>query len=172
MSPLSADDPASATTLAAIREREQAATEGPWLADVLVDADNRPVVLLPDPDDDDAALILFAADAPVASEGDAEFIAHAREDIPRLVAAIEAALKPHQPGRVTIYGNLCKLHENHRHFSITRTEADDVRACPDCAATVYPSCTGCGPHVSADACPVREAITTALAGTGKEGSDE
>lgn len=85
--------------------------------------------------------------------------------VPPLLAAIEAVLKPHQPGRVTIYGSLCKHHANHRDFSITRAEADGVRACPDCTATVYPSCSGCGPHVSADACPVRAAITAALTGT-------
>ncbi len=87
----------------------------------------------------------------------------------RLLAALRAVLEPHKPGRVTILGALCKHHENHRHFSITRTEADDVRACPDCAATVYTSCAGCGPRVSVDACPVRETVTREL--TGKEDAD-
>ena len=73
-----------------IRQREQSATPGPWLADVLTDAGNRPVVLLPDPADDDQADILFAADAPQATEDDAEFIAHAREDVPRLLRVAEA----------------------------------------------------------------------------------
>ena len=86
------------------------------------------------------------------------------DDLPSLVAAVEAVLKPHQPGPVTILGALCKRHENHRFFSVTRTEADDVRACPDCAATVWTSCVSCGPQVSADACLVREVITAALAG--------
>ena len=73
-----------------IRQREQAATPGPWLADVLTDAGNRPVVVLPDPDDDDRADLLFAADAPQATEDDAEFVAHAREDVPRLLRVAEA----------------------------------------------------------------------------------
>jgi len=85
------------------------------------------------------------------------------DDVTLLVMAIEDVLKPHQPGRVTILGALCKHHENHRHFSITSTEADGVRACPDCTATVYNSCTGCGPQVNVDACPVRTVITRALA---------
>lgn len=86
-----------------------------------------------------------------------------QEDVPRLVAAIEAVLAPHQPGRVQILGHLCKHHENHRYFSITSTEADHVRACPDCTATVYTSCAGCGIGMSVDECPVREAITRELA---------
>jgi hypothetical protein len=76
-----------------IRERADAATPGPWESDILVDCGNRPVVLLPDPDNADAADLLFAADAPSATEADAEFIAHAREDVPRLLAVVDAALK-------------------------------------------------------------------------------
>lgn len=90
-------------------------------------------------------------------------------DLPLLLGVVEAVLKWHQPGRVAILGSLCERHESHRHFSITRTEADGVRACPDCAATVYASCTGCGPGVSVDACPYRLAITREL--TGKEAGD-
>jgi hypothetical protein len=101
------------------------------------------------------------------THGDAEFIAMARTDMPRLLAALDAVLKPHQPGRITLYGSLCEHHENHRYFSIDRTEADHVRACPDCSATVYISCAGCGPAVSMDQCPVRSLTTAAL--TGEEG---
>jgi hypothetical protein len=79
-----------------------------------------------------------------------------------LLGAVEAVLKPHQPGRVTIFGHLCKLHKAHRDFSITAREADDVRACPDCTATVYASCAGCGPQVSVNACRAREAIAREL----------
>jgi hypothetical protein len=86
------------------------------------------------------------------------------QDVPLLLGAVEAVLKLHQPGRIMIFGYTCERHEAHRFFSITATEADDVRACPDCKATVYNSCTGCGPQVSVDACPVREAITSALTG--------
>ena len=98
----------------------------------------------------------------LVTELDAWFITTARTAMPRLVAALEAVLKLHQPGRVMILGALCKRHESHRHFSITSTEADSVRACQDCTATVYRSCTGCGPQVSVDACPNRAAITAAL----------
>lgn len=98
--------------------------------------------------------------------GDGEFGRSAR-DVPRLLAAVEAVLKDHQTGRVTVLGSLCERHENHRYFSITATEATDVRACPDCTATVYDSCTGCGPQVPVDRCPPRNAITCALLGEEK-----
>lgn len=89
---------------------------------------------------------------------------------PRLLAAVERLLELHRPGRSTILGDLCARHANHRFFSITRTEADAVRDCPDCVATVYSSCAGCGSHMSMDACPVVLIITREL--TGKEAGDE
>jgi hypothetical protein len=82
-----------------------------------------------------------------------------------LLGAVEAVLKDHRPGRVVIFGSLCKRHESHRHFSIDAREAADVRACQDCGATVYNSCTGCTGASWAE-CPVRLAITREL--TGKE----
>ena len=65
--------------LAAMREREQAATPGPWLVkgDELV-----PVVVLRDPRCH--FVRMGGVDLP-----DMEFIAHAREDIPRLLARID-----------------------------------------------------------------------------------
>jgi hypothetical protein len=90
------------------------------------------------------------------------WIAASALDVPRLLKAVDAALKLHQPGRIAVPGSLCKRHESHRFFSITSTEADGVRACRGCTATVYSSCTGCGLHVSADACPARCAITAEL----------
>lgn len=91
-------------------------------------------------------------------------------DVAPLLAAVERVLELHQPGRIQVSGYTCKRHEAHRFFSITATEAQDVRDCPDCKATVYNSCTGCGTGVSVDACPVREAVTSAL--TGKESTGE
>jgi hypothetical protein len=61
--------------LAQVREREQAATPGPWRC--------RPDV--------------------AEREEDAAFITAARADVPRLLAAIEAVLEHHQ--RVPLYGN-------------------------------------------------------------------
>jgi hypothetical protein len=89
-------------------------------------------------------------------------------DVPRLLAAVEAVLAQHQPGRVLITGALCPRHENHRHFSITGTEAASVRDCPDCAAAVWTSCAGCGPQMPLDSCPARTAISAALLGGGEQ----
>jgi hypothetical protein len=60
------------------------------------------------------------------------------------LGALEAVLALHVPGRVMIMGSLCAKHEAHRHFSISITEANDVRDCPDCGAAVLTTCTGCG----------------------------
>jgi len=85
-------------------------------------------------------------------------------DVPRLLAALDGVLAQHQRGRIVILGALCSRHEAHRHFSITSVEAASVVACQECAATVYDSCTGCGPQVRLDSCPARTAISAALLG--------
>ena len=92
------------------------------------------------------------------------------EDVPRLLAAVEGVLALHQRGRSVILGALCPRHKSHRYFSITRTEAADVVACQACEATVYDSCTGCGPQMwqmSLGSCPARTAISAALLGEEK-----
>ena len=168
------DPDQASTALAAIRAVEQAADPAPWtisarhgvdIADEgwsevsIVTGDGAPVALT----------FLSHVLEPGRDEENAAFIVTARTAMPRLLAAVERVLELHQPGRVKVFGYTCKRHENHRFFSITRTEADDVRACRDCTATVYSSCTGCGPQVSVDACPVREAVTTALTGDSETG---
>jgi hypothetical protein len=155
--------------LSPIREREQAATPGPWSTQRAVIAGLGGAYVI-EHGEDEIALVDCAGDLRLEQElADAEFIAESRTAIPRLLAAVEAALKLHGPGCVTILGALCKRHENHRFFSITATEADDVRACRDCEATVYTSCAGCGTGASVEACPTRAAITTALAGEEADG---
>jgi hypothetical protein len=79
----------------------------------------------------------------------------------QLLKALDAVLELHQPGVFAITGSLCKYHENHRYFSITATEAADVRACPDCRATADRSCT-CGGM--AYPCANVRAISRALLG--------
>jgi hypothetical protein len=88
------------------------------------------------------------------------------EDAPRLLAALEAVLDMHRPGHVKLLGPVCKDHEAFPHFSITSTEADRVRACAACAATVCVTCT-CG-YVEFDRCPHRVAISSALAADKEE----
>ena len=74
-----------------IEARANAATEGPWEADGsahVLTADNTPtfVARCADPGGSDAGV------------PDAEFIAHARTDVPALVAALRAVLEIHQDG--------------------------------------------------------------------------
>ena len=62
-------------------------------------------------------------------------------DVPRLLAAVEAAAAFHQPGPFALLGALCPEHEACRNFSITSSEADRVAACPKCSATVQRTCS-------------------------------
>jgi hypothetical protein len=81
-------------------------------------------------------------------------------DVPHLLAAVEAVLDMHRPGHIKLLGSVCQDHEAFPHFSITSTEADRVRACAACAATVCVTCT-CG-YVEFDRCPHRAAISSAI----------
>lgn len=138
---------------------ERAATEGPWEVHRSASFGVR--------------LASDESDWPLAGnfrrDADAEFAAAARTAMPRLLGAVSDLLKPHQPGRRVVSGATCDRHEAHRHFSITEVEAAGVRSCPDCKATVYTSCAGCGPGVSFDACPVRVTVARRLNG-GTDGT--
>lgn len=89
------------------------------------------------------------------------------DDVPALAAAVEAVLAPHRPGRIVIMGSLCAAHEAHRHFSITGTEAQAVRDCPECAGEPFVICTGCAGATAFTGCPVRKTVAAALMGEGK-----
>lgn len=74
-----------------IEARANAATEGPWQADgsahVLTAGNTATFVArCADPDESDAGAL------------DAEFIAHARADVPDMAAALRAVLEVHQDG--------------------------------------------------------------------------
>jgi hypothetical protein len=117
------------------------------------------------PDTPDPAICIAEIREDVRSGWTAEARDRIREvHVPALLAAVEGVLAQHQPGRAVILGALCTRHEAHRHFSITSAEAADVMACPDCAAAVYVSCTGCGPQVPLDSCPARVIISRELSG--------
>lgn len=81
-------------------------------------------------------------------------------DVPRLLAAVGRVLALHQPGRFVVLGAVCEKHEPYASFSITSTEAQHLKDCPDCPATVSVSCT-CG-YPDLDRCPHRVAITDEL----------
>ena len=92
-----------------IEARANAATEGPWewegeaKAEWEIGANS----LVPSRRPDDPVLYGYGYDASgieVKTPADAEFIAHARADVPALVAALRAVLKLHKPGR-TFHGH-------------------------------------------------------------------
>jgi hypothetical protein len=164
-------DPAAAY-LAEVRGRAEGITAGPWEHPLPFDVTHgykhhngrhaATWVASTDAGDDSISEDEAAANA--------EFIASARTAVPRLLAAVEAVLAQHQPGRVVILGALCRQHEAHRHFSITSAEAEAVTACPSCTATVHVTCTGCGAPASLDFCPARNAIARELLGEEPAGA--
>lgn len=82
--------------LAEIRAREQAATEGPWraLGTGVANGDHWYVC------NEGEALAYIAAndgENEEQREPDAQFIAHSRTDMPRLLDALEAVLALHKP---------------------------------------------------------------------------
>ena len=86
---------AAGAVLDAIRARADAATDGPWLALVDVTAEGDIVWVRAKADDDHVDVTTVTAPE-FAHAGDymadADFIAHAREDVPRLLAAVDAVL--------------------------------------------------------------------------------
>uniref|UniRef100_UPI003F4944A2 hypothetical protein n=1 Tax=Arthrobacter silvisoli TaxID=2291022 RepID=UPI003F4944A2 len=138
--------------LAPIRERLAAATPGPWHFDT----------------DADDYLMSPAGEVP-PSLANGEFIAHAREDVPRLLAALDGVLALHQPSKV----------HRQRHnaegtlISYTVTEDGPCEACYPETGTRH--CEDCNDYddlcegVSESwrvswPCPTVAAITTALEG--------
>lgn len=88
--------------LAAVQQRADAATDGPWKAyDSNEETDYLPLWSVANdafhnpPADEGAPWV--AVDVQVGHRADAEFIAAARTDVPRLVAALTAVLDLHRP---------------------------------------------------------------------------
>ena len=87
--------------LATIRARAEAATEGPWERSFARSIESNPgngewtVVIDQMPD---------GVGAGVIEPTDAEFIAHARTDVPALVTALEVVLGIHEPINAVDYG--------------------------------------------------------------------
>jgi hypothetical protein len=152
-----------AATLAGWREIEQAATPGPWESDVIEELGDRPVVLLPVPGNDDAADLLFQADAPQATEADAAFIAAARTAMPLLLSALDEVLKLHarQDKPVRDYGaeGACP---NHRVTALGRMNFKSLHDCPDCQYTEHYVCSHCNCPNDEWHCPTVRAITAEL----------
>lgn len=96
----------------------------------------------------------------------------AKDDVPRLVAAVEAALALHRPDGYSLEIKPCELHSVTR-ISMAPTDlAAAQRACPDCRVTEYVRCWqhGCpGPWP----CPTYQALAGELLSkdAGKGGTD-
>jgi hypothetical protein len=83
--------------LAAVQQRADAATGGPWTVERQSDASDVNVRHMR-PDDEPDLFVACTGDPHYdGTVHDAEFIAASRTDVPRLVAALTAALDLHQP---------------------------------------------------------------------------
>ena len=94
----------AADRLNEIEARANAATEGPWAPDEYTEVDpdgfyELARVIAPDPDGDDWCAIGVVHTGILRP--DAEFIAHARADVPALVAALRAVLDLHRAHECT-----------------------------------------------------------------------
>ena len=88
-------DPLTDAYLDAIEQRANAATEGPWFQD----SDNPGLVWGEQRSDGDGYWSLFASETghdATAEPQDAEFIAHARGDVPALVAEVRRRMATEQ----------------------------------------------------------------------------
>lgn len=93
-------------------------------------------------------------------------LAGARDDVPRLLAALDAVLALHQPEPVK-WTDVCTAH-----LSFTTTMAEEEE-CPACQVITYTACTRCrnadDEPARLEDCEVREAITRELTGEGSDG---
>lgn len=115
--------------LAEIRARTEGLVPGPWTWSVggveALDYDGEPV------------MIFEREDRHVTTRNDAAFVAHARTDVPALLAAVDAVLAVHGPAHATltdISGNVM-----------------DIETCATCRCAWYP-------------CPTVRAVTEAIGG--------
>ncbi len=169
----------AAAYLAEVREREQAATPGPWWSDedelmwrlhgvhAIIPAQMGG--LIPEQVMNHQIAKAPKSGTPYAeywpNAADDAFIVAARSDVPRLAAAVEAVLAVHvrqeQPVRHYGLGDACPKHHLN---AFGRPNYATFRDCPDCRYTEYYVCSHCQcPHDNWP-CPTYRAITTALTG--------
>lgn len=106
----------AASEVAAMRARVEAATEGPWFVFPHTSDGGTVEFYAVGADEDD----LHTMDTDPYHETDADFIAHAREDMPRLIAFTEAVtawaadmVKYESPRRGAVAGVVLRLAEQH-----------------------------------------------------------
>lgn len=95
-------------------------------------------------------------------------LAGAKDDVPRLLAALDAVLKLHaRPEKPTRSYELDLRCDAHRHARISHIRAGEVRDCPDCTYREVWYCMHC--HHEEWPCPTVQAITGKLAGEAGSG---
>lgn len=160
-----ADNQLSAA-LAEIRDRERHATPGPWKAERehLYDMDDAPFSLPSVTGPDGHEIFSGSVDQP---GHDLRFAAHAREDIPRLLAVADTVLALHvrQDRPVISWDRLCLAHRDARGFADRQR---GLRDCPDCKFSEIYVCRHCSCPNDFWPCPTYRALLAAL--TGKEAS--
>ncbi len=92
------------------------------------------------------------------------FIAHARTDLPRLLATLDAVLAPHAPRADVLYGRPCISHRPLKPVPDCPLCTQDQRrqVCPECRDEF-------GDPVPFGDCRARKAALTALTGNGSGG---
>jgi hypothetical protein len=104
-------------------------------------------------------------------------IGEAKDDVPRLLAAVEAALAAHPLDVLVSYWQPCPVHAAMREAFGNPvhggTSYRGERECPNCRLVEYAGCDGCrgedGHPSRPGECPTRQAITRELLGEEKPG---
>lgn len=89
------------------------------------------------------------------------------QDVPRLLAAVSAALALHEPEDEVIYA-ACAAHVITGPAGRDPLRFDKMAGCPDCHRRTVPTCSHCE-HVDEWPCPTYAAILTALTGGKADG---
>jgi hypothetical protein len=157
------DDPASAA-LAEIRDREQSTVPGPWEARET----SASWELILGNDRYHRALVRAPKTEAWPGTANGEFIAHARTDVARLLAALDAVLAPHAPRPDVLYGASCAAHR------LKVPTLNPVPGCGECRQDqrrdVCPECRDeYGDPVLFGDCRARKAALAALTGKGEGG---
>lgn len=134
-----------ALDLDAVRARADAATDGPWFAhDGNLDYDPRPFWVVSQEDAQDDSV----AEVHVGCREDAEFIAHAREDVPALLAELARVTGERDDALAAAptrwaYDQACKALERHRQRADeVERERDRLRGERDDALTTIRALVG------------------------------
>ena len=147
----------AADRLDEIQARADKATDGPW---VVEDQQGTDLIVAPS-----GHAVAYNADDRDIGRPNSEFMAHARADVPALVAALRAVLDLHRPLRLYEHEDLCgRTDEEHREERHVEFEEGCEYYCLD-HPTDYVLCAECR-DVNGDSvdypCPTVRAVEAAL----------